>query len=345
MLTKTMTLQIFREKARHTPKAFEFFNFNKLDAFHCQEVLSVIYGDSWESILIVDGNKAFLHTFSKQRIGETEWYDIEPFFGYSGMILNTDDSDFINAALNTYSKLCREENIIAEIIRFNPLLQNHKPFEKLSQIKISPAKEIVIINCLKDEEQLIQSFEKATRKNIRNYALENYKFETYGNPKKIEPYLEIYYPFMQHINASEEWHFSQDFFERVEKSPYFKIALVSDKDSVCSTGLTIEHPLASYCFYSVNKIPHSRGAHEFLLLKTSVDAANNGITKLILGGGNSSSPDDPLLRYKKKFVKETTTFYIGKLIHNNEVFDSLCNEAVSNKPEIAETNFFLKYRL
>lgn len=340
-----MNLQIFREKAQHSPRACDFFDFDKLDAFHSQEVLSVIYGDTWESVLLVDGDKAFLHTFAKQKITNTDWYDIEPFLGYSGPVVNTDDVNFIESALAAYSLLCKEENIIAEIIRFNPLLQNHIFFESSNYIDVFAAKEIAIANCFEDEDRQMQEFKSATRRNIKNYAIHNYNFNIYKSADKLDSFINMYASFMTNINAKEEWFFSKTFFDRVKKSSCFKIAEVDDEQGPCSASLVIEHKLASYYFLGANKIPRQKGSHEFLLLNISIYAANNHINKLILGGGNTADPEDSLLVYKKKFVKESQIFYMGKLVHNPNIFTALCQESINRKPEIVNTNFFLKYRL
>ena len=341
-----MNLKIFQEKAKYHPKAFDFFDFKQLDAFHCPEVLSVIYGDNWESILIIAEDKAFLHSFSKQRIKNTSWYDIEPFLGYAGPVANTDDLVFIDAALQAYSNLCREENVIAEIIRFNPLLQNQKFFEHSKFIDVFTAKEIVIANCYQDEARQLQEYKSATRRNIKNHAIQNYDFRiSVDSHKKLDDFSEFYYKFMGNVEAKQEWYFGQDFFKKAEKSAYFKLAEVKQNNEVCSTSIVIEHDLASYYFLGANRIPRLKGAHEFLLLNISIDAAQIGINKLILGGGNSTATDDPLLVYKKKFAKESQNFYMGKCIHEGEAFTALCNEAITRKPEIADANFFLKYRI
>ena len=339
-----MSLQVFRERAQYSKRVCDFFDFDQLDAFHCQAVLSVIYGDAWESILIVDGNQALLHSYSKKRIDDTPWYDIEPLVGYSGPIVNTDNNEFINLALKRYSEICREDNIIAEIIRFNPLLQNHTNFLESSSIEVFSAKDIIIVNCHDQEEKQLQEFSRSNRRNIRQ-AGKTCEFKMFEEQKDIQKFLKIYYDSLKQLQASKDWYFSADFFNRVRESEKFKLAQVSDDQAIHSISLVIEHKLASYYFLTGNKMPRFKGANELLISGISIDAANHGIGKLILGGGNSSSADDPLLLFKQRFSKEPTTFYMGKLMHHPEIFAELCNEAIAKKSEIVNMNFFLKYRL
>jgi hypothetical protein len=74
-------------------------------------------------------------------------------------------------------------------------------------------------------------------------------------------------------------------------------------------------------------------------------AAEKGSDKLILGGGNTSRGDDPLLLYKKKFNSQNNLLYLGKLVHNNKIFESFCNNIITQRPELEASNYFLKYRL
>lgn len=340
-----MVLEIYREIAGYSPKSFKFFDFQKLDAFHQPEILSVIYGDSWESVLVVANDKAFLHAFSKKQIEDTEWYDIEPLVGYAGPVVNSDDKLFIDRALREYSQLCREQNIVAEVIRFNPLIQNHEQFQKANLIDIVPAKEIVIANCHKDEFRQLKDFKDSTRRNLKNHALKYYRVETYDSSEKKQSFVNFYYQFLDNVGAKAEWYFPKSLFSRAAQSSYFKLVEVYDGDLICSSSLIIDHCLASYYFLGANTIPRLKGAHEMMLFKVCLNSAAHGIGKLILGGGNTSSAEDPLLIYKKKFALDTEIFYIGKIVHNEEIFSLLCEELINRNPEIKNANFFLKYRL
>jgi hypothetical protein len=64
----------------------------------------------------------------------------------------------------------------------------------------------------------------------------------------------------------------------------------------------------------------------------------------MLGGGVTADPDDGLLRFKRKFAKGSSTFYIGMFLHDDMRYLDLCNQAVAADPTIASSRFFLKYR-
>ena len=69
----------------------------------------------------------------------------------------------------------------------------------------------------------------------------------------------------------------------------------------------------------------------------------NGLKKYCLGGGHKIN--DGIYKYKKKFSKDTDSynFYIIKHIHDNIVYEKLCNEWQSLNKDI-NSDYFLKYR-
>ena len=71
-----MSLKIIHTYADYHEIVNEYVDFNNLDAFQSREVLNVIYGDNLESIVILDDKNVFIHTFSRNRINNSEYFDI-----------------------------------------------------------------------------------------------------------------------------------------------------------------------------------------------------------------------------------------------------------------------------
>src|SRR5574340_243531 len=183
-------LNIFTEKGKHPSQIYEFLNFNDLDAFYCEDVLNVIYGKNWNCVLITSEKKYFFHVFSKKPITGTQYFDIEPFLGYFGPITNSTDNEFVSLAWRQYGEICREEGVIAELIRFNPLSQNHKQFSGAS-VDIVYAKEIVIVDCEKNEQDQLLKYKEVTRKQIRKAS--NYCQTRILGKRCIQDFRELYY--------------------------------------------------------------------------------------------------------------------------------------------------------
>ena len=69
--------------------------------------------------------KTFLYPFLLQSIpGHEEYKDISTPYGYGGPITNTKDLKFLREAFTCLSEKLISNNVIAEVIKFHPLIKN-----------------------------------------------------------------------------------------------------------------------------------------------------------------------------------------------------------------------------
>lgn len=344
-MVKNNEINIKIEKANYPPEVYNYFDFNTLDAFHQKDVMDAMYGPEWHSILITDNSNAFFNIISLNKIFHHDKYDVEPFLGYSGPIVMRNDIEFVKNAVKKYKELCKEYNIVAEIIRFNPLIKNYSFFVDNSGIETFYSKSIVIANCFKDESEQIKQYKAKSARYMINKAKKECVFKELHKENDGTLFIKLYNSALKRVNADSKWFFSSLFFNRVLKNNMFKLYGVYYKNEIQSIALVIEHKLASYYFLAANVENLYPGSNELLIHKICLETAAKDIPSLILGGGNTVSEEDPLLKFKKKFSSHTTPFYMGKIIHNEEIFKQLCSEAIKRNSEIESKNFFLKYRL
>jgi hypothetical protein len=335
-----MNFEIIHTKSDYPEIVYDYVNFNNLDAFHSKDVLNVIYGDAWESLIILNNSDIFLHAFSRNQIQNSEYFDIEPFIGYAGPVIIAENQGFINYATNLYFAFCKKENIIAELFRFNPILNNHLYFTD-KQITVFKAKEIIIMKCLNENQ--ISIVESKLRGRIRKLDSQ-LKFDLLDKSRNIQAFLEMYYDSLNRANADSKWKFNSDFWMRLKDSVLFEIYAVKNNSNIESASIILNFPSASYYFLTTNRCEMISGANELSLIRIGEKLGGQGRDKLILGGGNTSSINDPLFQFKKKFSKIYTTFYMGKKTYNIEVFRYFCDKAIKDNPDIAGSNIFLKYR-
>jgi hypothetical protein len=90
----------------------------------------------------------------------------------------------------------------------------------------------------------------------------------------------------------------------------------------------------------------NNAVNNFLLDEAVKFAQKKGAKKFHLGGGRTSNPDDSLLKFKGSFSKTKFPFYIGKKIHNQQVYDEIVRQWENNEPEkkLKYKNHLLKYR-
>jgi hypothetical protein len=341
-----MNLQV--TKAALPDNFSNYFESGKCDIFHLPEVLDEIYDNDWYSILISENSDAFYHVFRPNRIADSDYFDIEPFLGYNGFILNNENPgpNFAGRALKLYKDYCYENKIIAEIIRFNPVLNNHLVFVNSKLFYgIEPVKEIVVTNCLNDRNLQINEFGKSRKRDIKT-AGKSLRIEIEHSPFRSQDFYKLYIENLNRNNAKKEWYFPESFFSDISNNPVFHYFKVVDQNKrIHSSSLFILHPLSSYYFLAANNPPFTTGANDLLIFEMCKFAADLGSKKLILGGGNTSRDDDPLLLYKKKFSSLKHFLYLGKLIHNIKLYESFCRKIVAKQTDLASSTYFLKYRL
>ncbi|MDP6602664.1 MAG: GNAT family N-acetyltransferase [Rhodospirillales bacterium] len=338
-----MSLEVHLECARHHARAYAFFDFSGLDAFHHADVLSVVHGRDWRSVLITDGREAWLHAFAKAPIGETGHFDVDPFLGYAGPVATTADSRFVEAALQAHSEVCRAENIIAEVFRFNPLLGNHAAFDGTAT-RVVRAKDIIITECAAEEDAQLVTFTKSCRSSVRR-GLRDLAFEDFKGASGMDAFAGLYRRSLDRLGSEAKWYFPNAFLARALASDQFAAYGVRKGSELVSAALAIHHPAGAYYFLAANADAQVQGANELLVYGIARAAFARGARRLILGGGHGDSATDALYRFKAKFAPSPTPFHIGLMTYNGPALEALRAEAVAHRPELAEAPYFLNYRL
>jgi hypothetical protein len=335
-------LKVLLTEDRHAPNFDDFFPTKSRDAFHESDVLNAT-AKKWYSILIVHGSMAFHNSFALSPIDGTNFFDIEPFMGYAGPLTTTSNKDFLSEALEAYSCVCRRFEIVAELARFDPILSNHAAFFDLDAIKIAAVKQVVIVNCPRDDSELIAQFSHPCRRDIR-LGLRRRRFARLEGPIGLFQFRTLYEASVRRLKSGDQWLFSNRLYDQAVSSDLFAIYGVYDGEILVSASLVLHHPRCSHYMLAANVKDYPQGASELLIYGIARESAKRGIDRLILGGGITSAPEDGLLRFKRKFATASSTFYVGKLIHDLPRYSELCTEALAAEPSLASSPFFLKYR-
>ena len=337
-------LNVSVTRGAYPAEATAFFQFDQLDAFHTPEVMQLMYDNTWYGVLISAGNEAFLHSFQPLSVPQGGSLDIDPFIGYTGPVLTADPSDaFREQAVAAYSAWCRAHGIIAEIMRFNPVLHNDEAF-KSSVIGVFNAKNIVVASCFPTVEAQLASFASQCRSSVKR-GLRDCTFGPLDKATEWEAFVEFYMASLHRIGADPRWGYTPEIFARMAQSDMFQPYAVKHNGELASASLVIQHPLASYYFLAASSEQPIQGANEYLVFGICQEVARLGGSHLILGGGNNASDDDPLLKFKKKFAAELSPLMLGRLVHQPQAFEELVAATVVARPELEAVRFFLKYRL
>jgi UDP-N-acetylbacillosamine alanyltransferase len=337
------TMKVIIERNAYPPEFGRFFPSCALDFCYVAEVQSAIESE-WYSITVVDGGRAFAHIVAPKPIPGTAWCDVEPFMGYTGFLTNCTEHSFLGEALAAYSEACRSLRIIAELVRFNPVLGNHQPYLGRAELEVVAAKNIVVVSCEREEQQQIGHFSPPCRRRLRRSLIEQ-QARLLDKLSEMDVFRQLYERSLERVRAAHYWRFDDRFYARVAACSAFELASVWSGERLVSVALIGAHPTAFHYVLAANAEDYPPGAGERLIYQVARRAAQVGCRCLVLGGGNTAAPDDSLLRFKARFAREPVIFFIGKMIHDRSNFAELCNCAITARPDLAGSSYFLKYGL
>ena len=324
----------------HDPRFDQFFPLLRRDAFHEAGLLGAMSAH-WFSLLVTDGRDALHNAVSPLPIFATRLSDVEPFLGYAGFLYTSADPAFLEPALAAYSETCKALGIVAELVRFDPILANHVPLAgRYQRLEVEIAKQVVVADCPPEESKLVERFSRGCRRDVRR-GLRDFTFKPIDD---ITAFRNLYEDAMRRIDLERHWFFDDRFYKQVSAEKLFAPYGVFANDRLVCAALAIHHETASHYTLAASIPDYPIGASELLVFGIAKESARRGIRRLMLGGGHTSSPDDSLLWFKRKFARETVDFAIGKIVHDAVAYERLCTEAIRANPSLSSSPYFLRYR-
>lgn len=309
------------------------------------ELSQIIENGVSEYYIYEDMNGKITYSFIKRKIPFTEnHYDITTPYGYGGPIIraiNGDKKDLINSFEVHFSKYCQFNNIIAEFIRFHPIIKNYDDFRDVYDLKYM--RKTIGTNLRNSNNPELDEFSKSTKKVVRRSYKNNITWDIIKKPENLDHFISLYFETMERNNADDYYYFSKN---------YFLTMLNLISDNVVNINLYHNGQCVTSGLYFIYKdLMHahlSATKSEFLDLGTAYVlkdiavkwAKANGYSLVHYGGGTTNDENDPLLFFKKRFSKSTDfDFYIGTKIHNTEKYNDLVEKTGTNN-----SSFFPKYR-
>ncbi len=276
---------------------------------------------------------------------DNEYYDIQGAYGYNGVVTNSFSTDFIDKFYKAFDEYCLRNNIIAEFIRINPVIDNISKYRK--DIDVIYNNENILVNLT--IEDILNTYEYSVRKNIKK-AISN-KLEYYvknGNNilnEELNAFYNIYVHTMQRTQAEDFYYLNEHFFKSAasilkEKSLF---AFVKKDNSIISCELILLGANVAYSYLGGTFSEYYQYRPNDYLKHKSIEMLKElGYNYFLLGGG-----PDGVLKYKKKFASNgIIPFYIGKKIHNQKIYNEVVKQWEIKFPEKKEkyNNLLLKYR-
>jgi hypothetical protein len=318
-------------------------------------------GDGKPELFIAEENgKLYFHPYMIKQIkniGKTviteEIYDIQSVFGYTGPIVNTNDSNFINIATRLFENVSRERKIIVEFIRFNPLLRNHLSINSAPNLEVILLKEYVYVNLMIPEDQIFRKYHSKLRENLHS-AGRDHSWDLVISKEK-DFYCQVVSLIEDHLRflrVDKYYHGTTEYYDRLYQMVLANGqvfgAIEKESGELLSGEIFVFDKGTVYYLHTAYKSrdPRTSSIHKLLIHKAFIYFQSKGFCNVCFGGGVSNSPEDSLIKYKKKFSGYTENFYIGKRILNTELYDKVNGIWEKEYPHLIEkrNNLVLKYR-
>lgn len=310
------------------------------------------YGDGKAQCFVFekDGN-IVLYPFLKNSITplgyelDKEYYDIQGAYGYNGLVASTDDSCFIAEFWKEFDAYCQENDIVAEFMRFHPLMKNYKLGE--GHFKLIHDRNTVYLDLTQTEEAIFQGFEKSTRKHIQKAEKTIEIRPAHYSEENVEIFNRIYRENMEHVHSIPYLFFSLEHFRNMFQMDdiEFFIAYQDDVPIACYSGLVSKEYYGNYLRASLTEY-NKTGVNTLMYWSMIKSAKAHGCHYVHFGGGTSGDPENSLLKYKMNFSQTLSEFWIGKKVHNQKIYDQVVSQWKEKYPESYEAHrvMLLGYR-
>lgn len=264
---------------------------------------------------------------------DKEYFDIQGAYGYNGVISTCYKINFILSFYSSFDEFCKKNNIIAEFVRFHPLIKNNLFIDE--NIKILFDRKVISLNI--DVEYLNIWTEQYSSKN-RNMIRKGQKScyaEISQNKQALNEFKKIYAYTMKKIYADNFYFFNEIYFNYLLNKHTFFV-LVYEKDTSIIQGGMVLFIFGKYAHYHLSgrsEFCSNNSVNNFMLDEAIKFAIKNNCKQFHFGGGVSSNDNDTLLKFKKNFSKNELDFFIGKKIHNKKVYNNVFNQWQTEFPK------------
>ena len=276
---------------------------------------------------------------------DSDYYDIQGAYGYNGVVTNCKDSDFMADFWKAFDAYCHEEHIIAEFMRFHPVMKNYE--QGMGHFNMIHDRQTVYLDLTQSEEDIFAGFDKGTRQHVRKAAKTIEIRPAERTEESVEIFNRIYRENMEHVNSIPYLFFNLQHFRNMFKQGNieFFIAWQGETPIACYSGLVSNFYYGNYLRASLTEYNRT-GVNTLMYWSMIQSAKAHGCHYVHFGGGTSGDPENSLLKYKMNFSKTLSEFWIGKKVHNPDIYNKVVEQWKEKYPVSYEAHkaMLLGYR-
>ncbi len=269
------------------------------------------------------------------------YHDIEGVYGFSGPVATTTDRAFLGVAWSAFDEWCRARRVVAEFVRFNPLLRNERFC--VASMDITEVRQHVTLDLEQTEEEIWRSYSSVNRNMIRKAQNAGVACECAPLRDHLARFVDLYHSTMDRNQAASSYYFSRDQLATLDECvPCFACVASLGSEIVAASLFLTTSDRIHYHLSGCSRDGLKVAANNLILHATVLVARRQGLKTFHFGGGRTGSPDDPLLRFKANFSRQRVPVMIGRRVHDAPSYAELC--ALRRSQERVPQSFFLAYR-
>lgn len=295
-----------------------------------------------------DQKRIFFYPFLLQNIDNNKnFFDITTPYGYGGPIANTNEKNFIIDAEECLNETLIKFNVIAELIKFHPLIQNHLLLQNIYRGKIIKVCKTISLNIedYKEEFLLNKIYSYSNRKSINKAYRNGCEILVSKNSESWKNFIDLYELNLKRNKANKKYFFPASYYKMVRKlfdNKYY-IFSCKFKNEVISSMLLLYNKYYAHChLIGSNDLARKLSANNMLHHEVIKWSKINNLNVLHFGGGVTNDEDDAVLKFKRSFSNQTHDFFVGERIINVKKYNELCRNLVNKN--LLNDNKLLKYR-
>lgn len=251
-----------------------------------------------------EDEKVFVYPFLLQNIQSNPGlFDVTTLYGYGGPVSNVTADPFNARAYEEFRSQAFQKGVIAELIKFHPLLESHSFMGESSGCKLFPECSVVFVDLKIDEQNRWQKvYTHSNRKNIRKAVRSKITIHMSDGDDEWEAFEDLYGQTMDANNADGFYRFSNSYFSDIRELPRSMRVLVTAKHGdvvVAAMIVFLSGNKASCHLIGTERSVMKLGVNNLLHHELILWCVNQGYDQLLIGGGRSNSDEDSLLRFKK----------------------------------------------
>jgi serine/alanine adding enzyme len=338
---------------------------NHIDVYYTAEYAS-LFADVEDGVarayLFEDGaGNLVLYPFVCRELSALEYLgeqagdllDIITPYGYGGPVYVGSDgcrATVMRAFRRSFHQYSLDESIVAEFVRYHPLLRNH--LYEDDSVDTTVIRTTVTMQVAPDEHTAMDRLPAKTRNMVRRAVGAGVTVEAIPTPgsRALEDFVRLYDATMARRHADPFYFFSAEvvrgIFQRMPETATLFVAYSRDGTPVSGALVLRGGRDGRYIHYHLagsdpDQMPP--GTNNLLIFRAAIWGASVGATEFHLGGGYSEG--DSLFRFKSGMSRERRGFAIGRVIHSQYQYDRLVSIARTRVGERDSSGFFPLYRV